>query len=322
MSNRTLSLAPRLLLLSFLMVASPSLAQEMRFVTPAQAPFYDLLPQVAEEKGLWKEGGVPGRWIRFRTGADMYRAVVAGHVDMGATSAPGIIQVNSRLAAPSMVMVADTGGRINYIFWVRTDSPLKGPTDLKGKKVGIIALGTIIHAHGQVVAKSLGIEKEVKFVAFGGVPQRLAAMRAGIIDATIGAYDTTVDLKYKGEVREILDTTDYLPKEWIDRAVFVRPAFAEKNQEMVKRGIKVVLAAADYLQRNPQWISDYLRREYGYSVPPAEAAQRNLVLYPYKEKGKIDRKAVENAINYLAEYNLAPKENMAVDKQFTNAFIE
>lgn len=322
MSSINFSLACKVFLISALMVASPSLAQELRFATPARAPFYDLLPQLAEEKGLWKEGGAPARWTRFRAGADMYRAVAAGHIDMGVASAPGIIHFNSRLAAPGLVIGADTGGRINYMFWVRTDSPIKGPGDLKGKKIGVIDLGSIVYAYGQIAAKRLGIEKEVKFVGMGGVAERLAAMKAGVIEATIGAYDATIDLKYKGEVREILDTTDYLAKEWIDRALFVRPAFADKNPEMVKAGIKVLLAAADYVQANPQWISDFVRRVYGYTAPAAEAAQRNLVLYPYKEKGKIDRKAVQNAVDLLAEYGLAPREKMPVEKQFTNAYVE
>lgn len=321
MKTGTFSLALGLLLVSFATIPAPLGAQELKFATPAQAPFWDILPQVAEEKGLWKEAGLPAHWTRFRTGPDMYRAVLGGHIDMGTTAATGVIQVNSRLPAPIMIIVADGGGKHDFSVWVRANSPIKSPRDLRGQKIGVFALATTIHVYGLVVVKALGIEKEVKFVGLGGVRERLAAMKAGVVEATIGSYDATVDLVYKGEVRELLDVMEHLPKEWIDRALFVRLAFGEKSPDMVKRGIKVLLAAADYLQSNPHWIGEFMKKEYGYSAPAAEAVQRKLLLHPYKEKGKIDRKGIENAVNFLAEYDLAPREKMPVDKQFTNAFI-
>lgn len=322
--NRLLLIAPLAALAIYLVTGGIGLqAQEVNFGTPVRSPLYDILPTVAEEKGMWRERGMAARWTGFRTAADLYRAAIAGHVPMALSSATGLLQAEARLPAPVNIMVADTGGRSIYMFWVRTDSPIKDWKDLKGAKIGVAALHTLPHALGLAVVKALGMEKEVKFVGMGGVPQRLAAMRAGVIDVTIGPFDATVDLKSKGLVREILNVTDYQPKEWIERGVFVRRDLASRNPDLVKQGIKVMLAAADYLQQNPGWIAAFLMRAYGYSETAAAQAQKGLVAFPYKENGRVDPKAMKNAANFLAEYGLAEKKKLTqVEQWHTDAFLE
>src|SRR3972149_7067688 len=113
-------------------------AEKARFATSFRFnPHYVMPVLAAVHEDYWKAQGVEVKWLPFVSSTSMQQGVVAGELDMGSLGLNTLIQgVASGIRE---VMVADPDISSDFYFWVRTDSPLRKPSDLKGTKIGISA---------------------------------------------------------------------------------------------------------------------------------------------------------------------------------------
>src|SRR3990172_10366578 len=93
-------------------------------------PVYYLLIGAAEEKGYWKENNLEPEWVPFTGGPHNMQAVAAGAIRIGIEPGVGVITGASR--GLPVVMVAHLQNRSEFPLWVRTDSPIKAPREIKG----------------------------------------------------------------------------------------------------------------------------------------------------------------------------------------------
>lgn len=294
-------------------------ADKLNFGTPIKgSALYDLPLLAAEERGFWKQNDLQVEWFPFEAGAALHRAVAAVSVNIGMTGPLSIIQAVA--AGVPEVIVADMRAREDMYFWVRSDSKIKSPKDLKGARVGVARFGGVAHAYGRVVAKLLGLEKDIKFVAIGGRAQQIAALKAGIDDAEIFSLIAFAPLKVTGEVREVVMVRDYLPKEWTDVVVFGRRDLTEKSPELVRRAVKAIVQAGDYVAKNPDWAKEKMKVSLGHAPEVAKLVYSEL---QYGKDGRISLTGLQNIVNFLIEYGIVPKEKMpSLDKLHTTAFTE
>lgn len=278
-------------------------------------PGYHLPVLAAEEKGFWKQNGLEVEWVPFAGTTPAFQGIASGSVPIALIPAIGGL-IAAAGGVPAMI-VSDlyTGG---WFVWVRTDSRLKEMKDLKGAKIGVPRMGGAGHAYGQAVGKALGIEKELKFVGAGGFAEELAGLKAGAFDAVVEPMTEMITLKERGEVREIGNVLDFLPKKWLDHAVFAQKEFVKKNPDTVKRTIKAILQAIDFVDKNPRWSMDKMKAVAGYSEKGADTIYRQR---GFSATGKIDREAVENLRNFGIDYGLVVKEKTPpTDELYTKEF--
>lgn len=297
---------------------SSSAADKLRFATTVRTHPILVLPVLAaEDKGFWKENGLEVESTLFESDGVAYRAIGAGSVEAGLAGTPGLLLGASRGVGVTIVadmQVFDYGFRL----WVRPDSPIRGPQDIKGAKVAVTSYGTLPHVYGLMALKALGLEKEVKFLALGGPPSTIAGFRAKQVDGIILTIFTMANLKARGEAREVISMQDFFPKKWSEIVVFSRKELVKEKPDMIKRMVKAVLQASDFIQKNREWALGKLK-----------AAPFNLEgdvnwLYDrinYGKDGKIDRQALENVLDVLVKHGLIPKEKaVPVDELFTREF--
>ena len=278
-------------------------ADKLKFATAIKFnPFYWLITAAAEEKGFWKRNGLQAEVSSFRGGAAMHRGFAAGAVDMGLTGTAGVIR--SASAGVPVLVVADLG-RQDFYIWIRADSPIRKPEQLKGAKLGVNRFGGLSHTLGRVVAKSLGLEKDIKFIAGGSLREEQALVQAGKLDGVIAAFAPKAALKHRGVIRVVLSVRDYLPKEWSDQAVVARKDFVEKNPDLVKRGVKAVLESGRLISEDPDWAIRKLEKALKV---PRTIAKEALAGGAYSKDGRISQKAMKNVLALLLEYGLVSKK--------------
>lgn len=301
-------------------LASSSLgrgAEKLRFATAFKGPQFDLPALAAEEKGFWKQNGLEVQWFSMEGGSPTFQAMVAGSVDMGVATPTSHIQAAAR-GIPTIV-VADLGFVEDWSIWVRPEGPIKEPKDLKGGKVGTSRFGGQAYANAIILLKGMGIEKEVRLVAVGGLSARLAALRAGIIDGFAVGSTAAAPLKVQGFVRGLGSLKDILPKEWSDLTVSAHKDFLARRPELVKRSIKAFVEATDYVKKDQEWTLEKLKTFSRYS----EAAAKEIysILF-YSKDGRIDKKMIENVRAFLIEYDIIAKEKAPlVEFLYTNQFV-
>ena len=279
-------------------------------------PEYYLPVLTAEERGFWKENGLDVEWVPFASATAQVSAIAAGAIGIG------IVGPDSPLAAAErglpVVMVSELVPSYPFGLWVRADSPYRHVRDLKGARIGATALGATTHIMGRLIAAAQGMEKEVRFVGAGGVPQMVAGLRAGALEGVITRIGAIVDLKLAGQARELASASDYLPKPWTDTIIFSRKDFAQNKPDVVRKILRAALQASDYMRKNPRGTMDKMKSFQGLSEGAAKIIYDAI---PFTITGKLDRKAVENVRRLLIEYGLLSEKVPAVDELFTNEYL-
>ena len=159
----------------------------------------------------------------------------------------------------------------------------------------------------------------MRILSTGGVPESTAAMKAGVIDAMPTSIFILLELELKREVRKLLAVDDYLPSEWTEAALFAEKDFAIKNPEVVREATKAIVKALDFIQNNPRQTVDKMKSESGFSEEAAKSAYN---LLRFTKGGKLDRKALENVMNFLIEYGLIKREKaITLDEVYTTRFL-
>ena len=308
-----------IVLVSAFIAVSASGAEVLKMGTPLKAvPHFDHVVLAAEEGGAWKQNGLEVQWVPFRGATDMHQAVAAGAIDVAIADTAGLFQAVAR-GVPEL-MVAESGFNQFFSIWVGPTSPIREPKDLKGARIGSSRFGASAYAFGYAMTKSLGLEKEVKFVAVGGVADRVAALKAGAIDAFVQTYAPLANMVVKGELREVVSMKGRFPAEWSDIVLSAQNKRIEMSPETIKRFVTSYFQATSYLQDNPDWSVDRLKSKMGYLEEAAREIHRSL---RFARSGKINRKALENVREFILEYKLVPKEKMtAIDALYTTKFVE
>lgn len=286
-------------------------AERVGFATHIRTSPQFVLPVLAaQEQGLWKQQGLDVEYVPFESTFAMNQAVVAGAVVMGTQGLTGVITAISR-GIPE-VMVADVMTQ-RFHIWVRSDSHIREPKDLRGAKVSITRFGGDLYPATLSVAKALGIEKEMKIVAAGGVMARVASLKAGATDATTAPVDTMAHLLTKGEVRQLLAIDDYVPKGVFGQTIFARRTFLEAKPEAARKGVKGYLSGAEYAVKNRDWAIRKMMTEadFGLSEDAAKMAYREL---QYSD-GRINLKRIDAAIDFLVENGLLAKDKIATKER-------
>ena len=293
-------------------------AEKLRYATAFKGPEYDMTALAAEERGFWKRYGLETKWFSMKGGSPTFQALAAGAIDMGTTQAITTIQAASR-GLPAVV-VADMGYVEDWKMWVRRDSPVKKPRDLKGGKVGTSRFGGAAHAFTLAFLRGLGLEKDVKIVAVGGLSSRIAALRSGAIDGFLLTLPPLANLKAKGEIRGLGSLRANLPRKWMGMVLFAGRKVVQEKPRIVSAGVKAILAAADFVERNPEWTLAKLK---SYSRFSEEAVKEVYATLRFSKDGKIDPEALKNAIDFLLEYRIVRKEKApALENIYTNQFVQ
>lgn len=303
----------------FLVLTWPCMAAEkLQFGTPIKLSPSNYLPILAaEERGFWRQNGLEVEWVVTGSTISLHHAISAGALKVGMEMATGIIAGIGR--GVPLIMVASVQNSQSAALWVRADSPVKEPKDLKkGARVGVTSLGGTIHAYGRMLLRALGMEKDVRFVGMGGIPNAMAILKAGAVDAIVMGPFPMAPLQVKGEVRAVAWQEDHIRTKLAGDLLWTRKDLLKSNPEVVSRVTKAVLQSTVFLSENQKWATKKMEEEQGLPPVGAEAVYKKL---DFSGDGKISREAVENTRNFLIEYELMPKDKTPViEELYTRQF--
>lgn len=296
-------------------------AEKARFgVNISRNPYYTLPALAAEEKGLWKNLGLQAKYMPFNSGTNLQRALAADALDVGIEGVGGIIQGLTR--GLKVQIIADPDVLTHFYFWVKSDSRLKKPKDLKGgAKIGVTRFGSETHIYAQAVVKALNVEKNVKILALGGVPAQVAGIKAGAIDITNLSNFTMARLKAAGAARELLYVYDYVPKGLGSYQMIVaRKAFLNSSPNAAKMAAQGYLKGGDYVMKNKSWAVEKMKTVFKY---PEKVAMDVYPIMTYAPGGKINRERISMVRDFLIQSGILMKGKAPdLDDIYTTRFFK
>lgn len=224
---------------------------------------------VAQEKGLFEKYNINATFIEFAGGPIEMQALGAGEIDVAYVgTAPAITYIDKTFkderVSAHIVAGAQTGG-IGII--VANDSKIQKISDLKGKKVGVLAIGSIQDIMLRDALAGEGILGEVDIVAvnIASIPQAVASKQ---IDAGFTAQPYVSEAVVEGYGR-VLAWAEELPvgsRNMYGNVLVAKDDFAGKNPGLVKELLKIHVEATEYIKNNPEDAARIASKKLGTSL--------------------------------------------------------
>ena len=252
--------------LGLMLAAVPGLAQSTRMsqIVVAYQPGDANSQGIVKQEGWFTSvAGAPVIYKDFNSGADVYRAMASGAVDMGLIgNAPFTIAVTQ--GAPyTAVWWYDIGTTAEGLV-VRAASPIKTLTDLKGQKVATPFGSTSdFMLHGTLDTAGLK-PQEARLINLA--PQAiLAAWSRGDIDAAY-IWDPVLGQLAKQGGKVIAFDKDLLPHGYLAGDVgFVKTSLLTEHPDVVRAWMKANIRAIDLIHSDRPQAEAIAAKAYGVS---------------------------------------------------------
>jgi NitT/TauT family transport system substrate-binding protein len=227
-----------------------------------------IAPQYVAEELLRTEGFSDVRYVLTETAAGQSDAIASGQVDF-----------TLNFAAP-LVVTMDAGGPITVLAGVHPgcfelfgNENIRGIKDLKGKSVGVQALGSSPHVFLTGMAAYVGLDpvKDINWVTSPDIkPMTLFAQ--GEIDAFLGFPPEPQELRARNVGHVVINSAVDRPwSQYFCCMLAGNADFVHNNPIATKRVVRAILKAADLCVSEPQRVArqivdDGFTANYDYAL--------------------------------------------------------
>jgi NitT/TauT family transport system substrate-binding protein len=284
--------------------AVSGLAQErIRLSYSALSPSTAFL-WIPKEKGFFKKNGLDVEILLIESGSLTSQALASGEIGIADNAgAPAIIS-NASGSGETIIM-----GLVNSLAYnMISTKQIKDLTDLKTRRIGVSRIGSSSHAAVAIALEHFKLDAKrdnITYVQSGTMTTRIAALRAGSIDATVvdpGFVPFLVDEGFKD--------LGYLGKFGIPyqhESLDSSKAFLAKHRGTALKAVKGIIEGIAFIaqERNApevkQVLGKYLKFDDPSKIDDAYASLRGYAVnirkpYPTEE-------GVESLIRFLAKFN-------------------
>lgn len=152
------------------------------------------MPWIAQEAGLFQKYDLDFRLVYIASSGMVTAAMLGGDADISLTGGVGNVRAYVQ-GATDLVFIGGVKNTMTQSIVAKPE--IRGPEDLKGKRIGVSRIGSNTHYFTIQALRRFGMEPErdFTFIQTGGDPETLAALIGGGIDgATITAPTDAVAL--------------------------------------------------------------------------------------------------------------------------------
>jgi ABC-type nitrate/sulfonate/bicarbonate transport system substrate-binding protein len=184
---------------------------------------------LTHEQGIFRKHGLDSNLVYMRSGTTATQALLAGEIRFNHVSPAPILVAWAQGA--DMVWVGTTVHQM--VFTLLTDNSITKGSDLKGKRIGITRLGSASDLAVRETLEHFGLgPKDATMIAMGGIPEILAGMRAGAVNAGILSPPTSTAARDLG-YRALLHIPD-LGKEFTFSGIAAKRSLVQTQPEITK----------------------------------------------------------------------------------------
>ena len=231
------------------LLTAPAVAQDIPTIRvgwtiPAEESKYWMMRRPQEFPDLGKKYKI--EWSQFQGTSVIAQALTANALDCATQGVLPIAQgaVNGTLSVYVIAQhVGERPGSFSVYWAVKDDSPIKTVADLKGKTVGISAIGGGTQGPFNLTLRKAGLEpdKDVKLVEVS-FPLSEEALRSGRVDAVNMNQPFAARAEAKGGIRKLFALSEAIPN-IVHIMEACRKDFVDKNPDLVKLYVRDITKA-------------------------------------------------------------------------------
>ncbi|ACA15947.1 extracellular solute-binding protein family 3 [Methylobacterium sp. 4-46] len=284
-------------------LAAPARAEtvKVRIGVGGKPLLYYLPLTIAEKKGYFVEEGVEAEINDFGGGARSLQALIGGSVDVVTGAYEHTIRMQAK--GQDVRAVCELGRYPAIVIAVRKDlaGTVRGPGDLKGRKIGVTAPGSSTALAVQYAMIKAGLKAtDAPLIGVGGGAGAIAAMKKGEIDAISHLDPVIAKLEADGDIAVMIDTRT----EAGTRALFGGPnpaAVVYTKQEWIERHAAATQKVVNAFAKSLKWLAAATPEEVADTVPPA---------YHFGDR-PLYVQAVKNSLESYSRTGIPSQEGMA-----------
>jgi NitT/TauT family transport system substrate-binding protein len=249
-----------------------------------------------KDLGLFDKYGLPGELVLIPGSARGMAALISGSAPFvqGSATAP----LSAYLRGGDVVVVAAALNKFPFSVVVRKE--MRNPSDLLGKKIGILNFGGSTDLAVSLALKEWNIPRNAATILVsGGAPERLAALMTGAIDATVLSPPETVAASRAG--LKILANLGDLNESFPQTLIMVRRSFLANKRETVKRFLRAYSEGISEFKTNKEKaIKVYANR---LKQKDRNILEETLAFYgpKFSFPPRVDRGGVNNALELVRQ---------------------
>jgi ABC-type nitrate/sulfonate/bicarbonate transport system substrate-binding protein len=305
--------------------AAPSPSEPQAIAPPVpQAPLATPPPRVALTVGYGSAGGgyVP-LWIAAESGAfakygldvDLVllpgntgpQSLVAGTVPlMGLT---GFASAPSMIEGADLVMIGAVVNRMTALVYGARG--VDTPEALRGRRLGITRPGTLTHFAALLALREWGFqpERDVAFASVNTVPDILAALLAGAIDA--GVLTDLAAFTAEKEGYPLLVDLSTLPTEYLATGFTTTRGYAAQHRDVLLRFLRGYAEGLKRYYDDKPFAFEMMRKYVQIDDP--DSLERTYTLYAERYYTKVPLPRVQAMQNVLDDFAVVNPRAREVD---------
>jgi NitT/TauT family transport system substrate-binding protein len=284
---------------------------------------------LAEQLGYFKAEGLDLEFNDWGTGVRAAQALASGAADVCSGAFARTIELQSQNYFYQAFVLQARTPQIVVGVSVRNLPQFKNVLDLKGKKIGVVALGSASYWTASRLLARFDLKPgDVSFVELGPTTDALSALRSGQIDAISHSDPVMTMLEQKGDVKIIAETrtlkgtVDVFGGPMPSACLYSSNDFVQKNPNTCQALANAVVHALKWLQTaGPGDLikslpEGYLLGDRGLYLASFDQLRESISL-----DGLIPEQGPVTALRALASVNAEVKiDKIDLSKTFTNVF--
>lgn len=222
-------------------------AGEPKKIRMAVATFsQSVLPMVvAQEKDYFREEDLDVELI-LMTASVANMALLGGSVDL-ISSGPSVVGAIARGAPLRFVFICFN----RPMHWLYGKPEIKELSELKGKKIGVSAVGSSTHFLVQEILKRHGLDptRDVAILGVGTTANRYQALLSGAIDAT----NLTPPFNFRAQESGLRELVAFVKEDYLVEpagAIVVRESLFQSDPYLIEKVIRGTLKGLLYIRQN------------------------------------------------------------------------
>lgn len=280
-------------------------------------------------------------------GLDVNLIAVAGSNEAAIEVSAGNAEIG--VASPAEAVIGlQTGQKLDvqyfYALYYRSiwsisvppDSPVHGIAELKGKKLGVIGMGSAGISFGRAFLTQAGLDpdRDITFIPIGVGARAMTAVRQKLVDGIVFTEAMLAKFKVTGSPMRVLPADERLAS-LPDAAILARRETIEKNPKLLIGVARAVDKGYIFNQANPEAAVRITWNSYPEAEPknvPPETAleegvtvnQARMSIWSSPKTGGVDGKFIEADWNNLVQFMLQQgmlKEAVPVNRIYTQALL-
>jgi NitT/TauT family transport system substrate-binding protein len=289
------------------------LAQERARIAWAGSTLAPTPVWVGRDRGFFKKHGIDAEVIAVNSGVTALQALLAKEIELAVISVPSLVA--SRLGGADTIMIATV---VPYFMDQIVVLPaITRAEQLKGKTGGVNRQNTSSDMSLRHGLRRIGVDpdKDVKIIAVGGNPERLAALSRGVIQFSMMGEPFTREAEKAGF--KVLVDIGTLKIPFHTNGILASESFLKSRRGLAEKFTRAMIESIHYIKTDKEGAKAVIAKNL--HVTDADSLERAYRSYApvFREAPYPDPEGVKTYLDDLARSN--PKAAAADPKSFVDA---